>query len=187
MKLHFFGLCSLFCLFLLLSLLKETLLAESRTWPNPHACFFEDVSPSSLLEEPKHLLMSGVICLELMSCCSKQMTFSLIGAITIATSRHKGCLANPKINKWILCKWSLGIAVWPLVSVVGDSEAMPAAEGSFFFFFFISINCLCFSQRNVWLGEENENIVPFSACTNSHGALSKRKGAFCSWKTLKRT
>lgn len=160
MRLHFFGLYSSFCLFLFLRWVKETLSVKS---PG-HSCFFEDVSPTSLLEELKHLPVSGVICLKLMSCYFKQMAFSLIGAITIANSRHGGCLPNLKINKWILCKWSLGIAVWPLVSVVGDSEAMPAAEGSFLVF--ISIKCLCFMQRKVCLGWGNENIVPFSARTS---------------------
>lgn len=104
----------------------QTLMYVSLRMFHPAAC--------SRLEGLKHLLVSEVVCLELMSCCLKQMTFSLIGVITIATSRHGGCLANPKINKWILCKWSLGIATWPLVSVVGDLEAVPATKGLFFVF-----------------------------------------------------
>lgn len=101
-RLHFCGLYPLLCLFLFLSLLKETLSVESPEHEqalmhvslkmfHPAAC--------PQLEGLKHLLVSGVVCLELMPCYFKQMTFSLIGAINIATSRHGGCLANPKINK----------------------------------------------------------------------------------------
>ena len=101
-KLHFFGLYSLFCLFLFLSLLKETLSVKSpeheQTLTHASLKMFHPAA-CLLLEGLKHLSMSGVICLELMSCCFIQMTFSLIGVITIATSRHGGCLANPKINK----------------------------------------------------------------------------------------
>lgn len=115
------GFHPLFCLFLSLSWPREVLPIAFRKCTNTHASFFECAPfQSAHSSKRKHLLgVSGVLCIYLVSYCFKQMPFSLIGVISIAAGRHRGCLASPRINKGTLCKWPLETMAGPLIGFHG--------------------------------------------------------------------
>lgn len=93
------------CLIVFLSWPREVLPVQkkSRKRTNACACFSLKVFHAACLQ--LCLGVSGVLCVYLMSCGFKHISFSLSGAISIAAGRSGGYLVSPRITKWTLYKW----------------------------------------------------------------------------------